>query len=146
MKRIALIALCLALGAPVAHAGAAPAVPGPDPVLFAGAGTNLTNGVFFPGTGLYDGSKYFTVQPLQVPKGRNVDFVNLDASVVTNYHQIRSRKLVLRGRRRVPLFQSPAVNGPGTATLITCHVKPGVYEYICTIHGGMVGFFEVLKS
>ena len=146
MKRIALVALCLALSAPLADAGASPAPVAENAKLFAAAGTNLTNGIFFPGTGLYDGSKYFTVQPLQVTRGANVDFINLDASVVTNYHQICSRKLVRRGRRRVPLFQSPAVNGPGTAVMVTSHVKPGIYDYICTIHGGMVGFLEITKG
>lgn len=145
MKKIALIALCFAMTAPVAHAGDSSAVPGPDPTVFAGGGTNLTNGIFFPGTGIYDGSKYFTVAPLQVPKGKNVDFVNLDASAVTNSHQIRSFQLVRRGRRRIPLFQSPLVDGPGAGVLITSHVKPGVYGYFCTTHGGMVGFLEVTK-
>ena len=143
MKRIALVALCLALTAPVAQAGDSSAVPGPDPTLFAGAGTNLTNGIFFPGTGIYDGSKYFTVQPLQVPKGKDVDFINLDVSAVTNSHQIRSQQLVRRGRRRIPLFQSALVDGPGSGVLVTSHVKPGIYQYFCTTHGGMVGFLEV---
>ena len=145
MKRIALVALCLALSAPVAHAGGSSSPRVENAKLFAGAGTNLTNGIFFPGTGLYDGSKYFTVQPLQVPRRANVDFTNLDVSAVTNSHQIRSYQLTRWGRRRVPLFQSPLVDGPGSATMVTSHVKPGIYQYFCTTHGGMVGFLEVTK-
>ena len=138
MRRLLLLALSLVLAAP-AGAGAQAA---DEAMLFAGGGTSLTNGVFFPGTGLYDGEKYITAAPLEVKKGQNVLFTNLDAGVVTNVHQIRSYKKRKNGRS---WFQSASVNGPGQSVMITSHVPVGLYKYLCTTHGGMVGFLEIVR-
>lgn len=119
------------------HAGTA-ACPVEGSTLFAGAGTAVTNGVFFPGTAVWDGSKFLGA-PHVIPRGCNVKFVNLDPGAVTNGHQILSWKT----RRGVPLFRSGYVAGPGTGVIKTAHLKPGVYPYFCPIHYGMWGLLEV---
>lgn len=109
-----------------------------DSVIFAGGGTALTNGVFFPGTAIYDG-KDFVGTPQVVPRGCNVEFVNLDPAAVTNTHQVIS----YRQRRGRPLFYSRNVAGPGRATVRTSHLKRGVYPYFCSVHYGMWGLLEI---
>jgi hypothetical protein len=110
--------------------------------LFAGGGTNLTNGIFFPGTAIYDGEQFQGMPPMQIAQGTDLEFVNLDISAVTNGHQIVSFK---RKHQR-PVFKSPRVDGPGMATVITSHLKPGVYPYFCAIHFGMYGRLEVVPA
>lgn len=113
--------------------------------LFAGAGTNLTNGVFFPGTAFCDSKGCeMTGPPLQIDKGTNVIFINLDPAAITNGHRIMSLKHK-KGRRRKPLFFSEQVDGPGKTILRTSKVKPGLYYYRCTTHFGMYGAIEVTK-
>lgn len=107
--------------------------------LFAGGGTNLTNGVFFPGTAIWDGTAYQGLPPLQIAKGTDLTFVNLDAAAVTNGHQIVSFKR----KHGAPVFKSERVDGPGQTLMITSHLKPGVYPFFCTIHFGMYGRLEV---
>lgn len=147
MRKLALVAACLVLVLLPGAAGAAPStrtapVPDADSVpLFAGGGTALTNGYFFPGTAVYDGSK-FTGVPLQIQQGQNIEFVNTDPAAVTNSHAIVSFKR----KHGHPLFQSGSVQGPATATVITEKLKPGVYSYFCNIHFGMYGLIEVVKS
>ncbi len=109
--------------------------------LFAGGGTNVSNGVFFPGTVIYDGYNYQGLPPLQIKQGTDLDFVNLDPSVITNGHEVISFKRK-RGR---PVFQSKRVDGPARATIITSHLKPGVYVYFCGTHASMFGRLEVVK-
>ena len=106
--------------------------------LFAGGGTAVTNGYFFPGTALYQNGEFIGT-PLQVPQGDNIEFINTDAAAVTNAHQIVSMKR----KRGKPLFQSPLVKGPATATVITETLKPGVYPYFCNVHYGMYGLIEI---
>ena len=112
-----------------------------DVPLFAGAGTPLSNGFFFPGTAVYDGSK-FQGAPLLVPQGCNVRFVNLDVGILTNGHEVISfaRK---RGR---PLFKSALSDGPGTEIVRTSKVPPGLYPYFCGVHYGMYGLLQVTAS
>lgn len=112
--------------------------------LFAGGGTPLTNGIFFPGTAICDGDGCTDLgPPLTIDKGDDVTFVNLDAGPVTNSHQIVS--LDKRKKNRGPLFASESVSGPGTAVMKMRHVKPGTYLYLCTVHFGMYGQIEVVK-
>lgn len=147
MKRLLAGATCAALALLPGAASGAPARPTAPPKaadtvpLFAGGGTALSNGFFFPGTAVYDGNKLQGV-PLQVQQGQNIQFVNTDAAPVTNGHQIISFKR----RRGHPLFQSPLVNGPATALVITENLKPGVYPYFCNIHFGMYGLIEIVKA
>ena len=108
--------------------------------LFAGGGTALTNGYFFPGTAVYNNGE-FTGVPLQVPQGDNVQFINSDAAAVTNGHAIVS----LKRKHGRPVFSSGLVNGPATATMITQNLKPGVYPYFCSIHFGMYGLIEITQ-
>jgi hypothetical protein len=115
-----------------------------DPVaannfVFAGGGTPLTNGIFFPGTTICDASSC-TGEPLQVPKGEDVTFVNLDVSTATNAHQIVSQKRK-RGR---PIFASDVNEGPDQSLVITSHLKPGIYKYFCSYHFGMYGQIEIV--
>jgi hypothetical protein len=108
-------------------------------------GTAVTNGYFFPGTmTCSDGyaEQCTSAPPLQIPRGTDIDFVNLDPSAVTNAHQIVSFKRK-RGR---PLFKSPRLDGPARALMVTSHLKPGTYEYFCTTHFGMYGHIEVLSD
>ncbi|HVM33754.1 MAG TPA: hypothetical protein VM784_00210 [Actinomycetota bacterium] len=140
---LALVAACALLGP--TGAAAAPVDAG-EPRLFAGGGTNLTNGFFFPGTTFYDSEKKeFTLvgPPVQVEQGGSIEFVNLDTAAVTNSHRIRSVKLRKNGR---PLFQTGLVDGPDTATLSIKRVKPGSYIYLCTTHAGMFGTIEVTRK
>ncbi|HWL65499.1 MAG TPA: plastocyanin/azurin family copper-binding protein [Actinomycetota bacterium] len=108
--------------------------------LFVGGGTALSNGVFFPGTVIYDGDQFQGLPPLQLKKGTDLDFVNLDVSAVTNSHQIVSFKR----KRGNPVFSSESLDGPGTTVVITSHLKPGVYPFFCTTHFGMYGRLEIV--
>ena len=59
----------------------------------------------------------------------NLEFVNLDAAAVTNGHQIISYKR----RAGKPVFSSKLIEGPATATILTSHLKPGVYRFFCAL-------------
>lgn len=139
MRRIlgTLVAIGLLLGALPAH-GAATRPIAANNFIFAGGGTPVSNGVFFPGTTFCDADGC-TGEPLQVPRGDDITFVNLDTSTVTNAHQIVSKKRK-RGR---PLFMSEVSNGPDQTLLITSHLKPGVYRYLCSFHFAMYGQIEI---
>lgn len=132
------VALALPSPASARSAGTAPSAPA---VLFAGGGTALSNGYFFPGTAIYDGNQFQGV-PLQVPQGSDVTFVNTDYSPLTNSHAIVSFKR----RHGVPLFSSGIVKGPGQGLLITSDLKPGIYPYFCSIHYGMYGLIQIVKQ
>jgi hypothetical protein len=157
MRRLLIIGLALSVAWPLAPAPAAdladqdlPAVGAQaENVLLAGGGTNLTNGVFFPGTAQCSGGECeATFPPLQIEQGTDVEFVNLDWSFVTNGHRILSlkfRKVRKKGRtKRKPFFFSEQVDGPGSTVMKTRHLKPGLYFYKCTTHGSMFGAIEVV--
>jgi hypothetical protein len=134
------IGVLSSLGAP-SNAGAkgmpSDACPMGEVPLFAGGGTPLSTGVFFPGTAVYDDG--YMGAPYVIPRGCNLRFINLDASVLTNAHQIMSVKRK-RGR---PLFWSERVAGPGQTVIRTAKLKPGTYPYYCVVHFGMLGLLEV---
>ena len=147
-KFIALLSAFL-VAAPVAQAMASPNLPlsedaaAQDSVLFAGGGTQLSNGYFFPGTAVSNNGEYSGV-PLQVSQGSNVQFVNLDHFVVSGGgHKVISFDRITKNGRKVPLFASKLVDGPGQTLIKTAHVKPGVYPFFCPIHNGMIGQIEV---
>jgi plastocyanin len=144
-----LLAVFVCLGA-VAWGLAAPATAGSlgtnsaptaPATLFAGGGTAVSNGYFFPGTAIYDGHQFQGV-PLQVTQGSNVTFVNTDYSPLTNVHSIVSFK---RSHGK-PLFSSGVVKGPGQGLLVTSNLKPGVYPFFCSIHFGMYGQLQIVKQ
>lgn len=158
MRKLVVILSALVLVAPLgqALASAAPAeslLDAPsgaeDVVIFAGGGTQLSSGFFFPGTQVSDGEGGTTgAPPTTVPKGSNIRFVNLDHFIVAGgAHKITSFATVKVGKkgkkRKVPLFSSKTVDGPGETTVKTSHVKPGTYLYYCPIHSGMLGAIEV---
>lgn len=133
-------ALVGGIGAP----GGAAATGDANNFLFAGGGTAVSNGLFFPGTQICDADGCTKVgPPLTIDKGDDVTFVNLDVGVVTNSHQISSLKLRKKSGR--PLFNSEDVSGPGSTVMKTSHLKPGVYDYLCTFHFGMFGQIEVVR-
>ena len=117
-----------------------PKCPASDVTLFAGGGTPLSNGSFFPGTATYYENEWIG-EPLVVPQGCNVKFVNLDVGTLTNGHQIVS----LKTRRGDPLFMSRYVVGPDTATVRTRRLKQGTYPYFCSVHYGMWGLLQIEK-
>src|SRR5687767_10083967 len=120
MRRIAasLVAgvLALALWVPASHAQLPSSTRADVPLpwletggrVFAGGGTPVSNGVFFPGTVLCVGTDCSGLPPVEIAQGTDLEFVNLDVSAVANIHQIVSYKRK-RGR---PLFTSKALEGP----------------------------------
>jgi hypothetical protein len=149
MRKLIVILTVLLVAAPVAQAVAAPGlsldggVNAADATLFAGGGTQLSNGYFFPGTTIFQDGDYIGV-PLQVSQGSNVQFVNLDHFVVAGGgHKVISYEQMKRKGKKVPLFASKMIDGPGETTIKTSHVKPGVYTFFCPIHNGMLGQIEV---
>ena len=107
--------------------------------VFAGGGTPVTNGIFFPGTAL---SGVPSAPPVSITQGDDFTFVNLDEAAVGNGHKIRSFKVLRSGRIA---FQSDLLTEPGATDLvITSHLKPGVYKYYCAVHDGMYGNIEIV--
>jgi hypothetical protein len=152
MRKLLSALLALLVAAPAAHAG----LPGAgvelsaadssaeETQLFSGGGTQLSNGIFFPGTAFANEDGSVSGEPLVVPKGNNIRLTNLDHFVVSGgAHGIRSFKRVKRGKRKIPLFSSKMIDGPGDALVVTSHVKPGTYSYYCPIHSGMLGIIKV---
>lgn len=149
MRKLVAVLTALLVAAPVAQAAAAPALPlssragAEDATLFAGGGTQLSNGYFFPGTAFYEDGEYVGV-PLQVEEGSNVNFVNLDHFVVAGGgHKVVSYERIKRRGKKVPLFASKLIDGPGETVMKTSHVEPGVYPFFCPVHSGMNGQLEV---
>ena len=142
MKRLLLVAVAAVLALPTAPAGGA--TQAEDAQIFACCTTPVGGGLFFPGTGVSDGTKMEYPAPVQVTQGSNVTFTNFDEAAVANNHQIRSLKINKKTRR--PLFTSKPVFSPGdSVTMITSHLKPGLYPYRCTTHGNMFGAIEVVR-
>ena len=107
--------------------------------VFAGGGTFVSNGTFFPGTLVCDGTQCTGLPPIQIAQGTDLEFVNLDPALVTNAHQIISYKR----KKGKPLFRSPQTDGPATSLVITSHLKPGVYRFFCATHFGMEAALEI---
>ena len=136
MRKLLLVALVLGLlSVPAA------AVPlSADALIFAGGGTPVTNGIFFPGTAIANGDQVDGTPPVPIQQGSNFEFVNLDEATVANGHKIKSFKR--KGRR--PLFQSKLLSRPGETSLVkTSHLKPGIYSFFCVTHSGMLGRIEI---
>lgn len=148
MKRVAFFVVALLAWPGLAPAGAAPAPEGlrtPGNRIVAAGGTQLSNGVFFPGTAecdrdgcrvLVEGSE------LEIERGENITFTNLDPYESANAHSFVSVKTNKKGR---PLFASKDVKGPDEVTVRTKHLKPGAYPFFCRTHYGMYGIFKVVK-
>lgn len=107
--------------------------------LFAGGGTPVSNGIFFPGTAACLGSCQGV--PYEVAQGSDIRFYNLDPAVVANNHRILSKRTNKNGR---PLFISDTIGGPASTLMKTSHLRPGVYPYKCTVHDGMEGILEIV--
>jgi hypothetical protein len=113
--------------------------------VFAGGGTLLSNGFFFPGTALCNEVGCSVVgPPNEIQKGTDFTFANVDAEAVANAHQIVSVKVNKRTKR--PLFYSDVLTTPGDQDLVvTSKLKPGTYFYRCTVHYGMFGAIEIVR-
>lgn len=109
--------------------------------LFAGGGTPLTNGIFFPGTAMCVGDDCYG-EPYEVARGTDIRFYNLDNATVANSHRVVSKKVTKKGR---PVFQSETTSGPGSSLMKTSHLKPGVYPFYCSVHFGMEGILEITE-
>ena len=137
-----LLAAILVLPAWGTGAGAATTSAAAEPAkMFAGGGTLLSNGIFFPGTGVFDGT---TLQglPLQIEQGQDLELTNLDYGDLANCHQLRSYKRK-RGR---PVFISQRLCSPGeTGLILTSVLKPGRYEAFGTAHLSMFAIIEVTE-
>lgn len=143
MRKTLSCALIAALVAavPVVARAADDEAPEPAPI-FAVGGTALSNGVFTPGTAIYDGGKSYYGEPYKLEPGQDLMFTNLDNGDVANGHQIRSFKRKKKTGR--PLFQSKRLDQPGEQSLVlVSHLKPGVYDFFCPIHTGMYGWIEI---
>lgn len=112
--------------------------------IFAGGGTLLTNAVFFPGTATCTDGQCETVgDPIEIKKGTNITFVNLDESAVANSHRIVCMDHYRSGR---PKCFSEDLDSPGdTDEMLTFKLKPGTYFYQCSVHFPMFGAFRVVK-
>ena len=148
MRKLAAIALALglmtapALGAPVPVDVTTDAPMATDATIVSGGGTPVSNGVFFPGTAIVgDDGKLQGLPPVEIRKGFDFDFVNIDEAAVSNAHKIIS----IKRRKGEPLFQSDVLQRPGdTDLVITSHLKPGVYGYFCAFHSTMYGRIKIV--
>ncbi|HYP23202.1 MAG TPA: hypothetical protein VEV43_06490 [Actinomycetota bacterium] len=141
---LAAASLALLPSAEAAAPGTLPQLPplaAEEKPLFAGGGTPLTNGIFFPGTALCVGDDCQGV-PYEIARGTDIRFYNLDNSAVANNHRVVSKKTTKKGR---PLFQSDTIGGPESTLIKTSHLKPGVYPFYCSVHFGMEGILEITK-
>jgi hypothetical protein len=145
MKRsiVAVLAsLMWVLGAPAGAAVDGTQI-GAGDTVYAGGGTPLSNGIFFPGTAQCTKDGCEAIGPIpQIERGTDLKFVNLDTSEVANTHSIVSIKRNKNGR---PLFGSRDSRGPSQSSVVTSHLKRGEYPYFCRTHFGMYGIFEVIK-
>ena len=142
-----LVAIALALGLMTAPPLGAPVPADVTPVaadatIVSGGGTPVSNGVFFPGTAIVgDDGKLQGLPPVEIRKGYDFEFVNLDEAAVSNAHKIIS----IKRRKGEPLFQSDVLRSPGAKDLvITSHLKPGVYAYFCAFHSTMYGQIKIV--
>lgn len=113
--------------------------------IFALGGTVVSNGIFTPGTAIYDGEDSYYGQPYKLEPGQDIMFTNLDNGDIANGHLLRSFKRNKRTGR--PLFESKRLEQPGEQSLVlVSHLKPGVYDFFCPIHPSMYGWIEIPAS
>ena len=85
----------------------------------------------------------FATQKVFSTVGSALTLTNLD----TTTHDVTSRAtktVIVKGKKRQrPLF-SGGVNGGGTVTIAaTKSLKPGTYDFLCSLHPGMTGVLTV---
>lgn len=92
------------------------------------------------------GAAYGYLTPQVVSSaGTEVTFVNVDQTS----HDVTSRAtktVKVRGKRKqVPLFAAPITNGSGSTSTMpaTASLKPGTYDFFCSLHPGMKGTLTV---
>lgn len=137
------LAAALAVSSPANGRGTSPVVAAPqvaaEAAVFSAGGTHLSNGVFFPGTLLCFGATC-AGEPYEIARGTDLRLYNLDLALVANKHGIVSKD---RKKSGAPLFWSNVIGGPDDTLVKTSHLKPGVYEYTCRVHGSMDGIIRV---
>lgn len=141
MKRV-LVGLVASAIAVAATAGPAAAVDvETSATVFAGGGTPLSNGVFFPGTAVVDANNQITgLPPVQVTQGTDFQFITLDEAAVGNGHRLISFKR----RKGRPLFSSDLLSRPGDSdVVVTSNLQAGTYTFFCSVHSGMLGRIEI---
>jgi plastocyanin len=126
--RLLLVAAATAVAALAAPSSAAPLPEGASQVL-SGPQGSATN--------------YLTPQVLTTA-GSVVSLTNLDQTT----HDVTSRDtrtvVVKKKKKKVPLFSSPIVAGGQTAAIPgTEDLKPGDYDFYCSLHPGMTGTLTV---
>jgi plastocyanin len=89
-------------------------------------------------------TNYLTPQVLTTA-GSVVSFTNLDQTT----HDVTSRDtrtvVVNKRKKQVPLFSTPITAGGQTTTIPgTESLKPGEYDFYCSLHPGMTGTLTVL--
>ena len=114
--------------------------PRPAPArMFVGGGTFVSNGIFFPGTAVYDGENLQGV-PLEVERGQDIELTNIDEGDLANCHQLTSYKR----RKGFPVINSKRLCSPGESALVlTSAAKPGLYEAYCPVHN--TGMYALIK-
>ncbi len=141
MKKVVLAALCIGLFCFAPGASATDVEVG-GRVISAG-GTKVSNGIFFPGTALpnNDGSLTPVLPPIEIERGTDLEYVNVDEATVSNAHKLLS----LKRRKGRPVFHSDTLSRPGqTDVVITSHLKPGLYPFYCSTHTGMWGQLRIV--
>lgn len=143
MKKVVLVALC-AFGLSCFSPGASAVDVEVGGRVFSGGGTPVSNGVFFPGTAIPndDGGVDPVLPPIEIERGTDLEFGNIDEATVSNAHKIVS----LKRRKGRPLFQSKMLSQPGQTSLVaTSNLKPGKYPFYCSVHSGMWGILKVVR-
>ncbi|MBW3595163.1 MAG: hypothetical protein KY391_06250 [Actinobacteria bacterium] len=142
MKKVLLVALAVSLSCFAPTASATDVEVGGRVV--SGGGTPVSNGLFFPGTAIPDGDGGLTaiLPPIEIERGTDLEFTNIDEAAVSNAHKIVS----LKRRKGRPLFQSKTLTRPGQSTLVaTSNLKPGLYPFYCSVHSGMWAQLKVVR-
>ena len=88
-------------------------------------------------------TNYLTAQVVSTA-GTTVSLANLD----TTTHDVTSRAtrvvVVKKKKRNVPLFHSPITPSGGVSAILgTEGLKPGTYDFFCSLHPGMTGKLTV---
>ena len=139
MRKVALLLMAAALSSSMMTGALASDV---EPAqMFVGGGTFVSNGLFFPGTAVYDGSSLQGL-PLQVQRGQDIELTNIDNGDIANCHQLTSFKR----RRGIPIFNSKRLCAPGeSAVVLMARAKPGIYQAYCPVHPSMFAQVEVVE-
>ena len=96
-------------------------------------------GAFYPGRAQKEGAQ-FNGEPLQVPRGSDVEFTN----VSSEHHNLTA----VKRRFGKPIFGSTDHVPQGTSSMLTTqYLRPGMYAFFCDHHPTtMFGLLEIVPS